>query len=50
MTIYEIYVHGEFYEVWEYSVDAHIRASQLATLYGEEAIHLEEIQVDTGSL
>lgn len=48
MTIYEIYVHGEFYEAWEHGVDAYARAVQLVHLYGESAIDVEEHQVDLG--
>jgi hypothetical protein len=48
MTIYEIYVHGEFYEAWEEGTDAYLRAMKLIPVYGEDAIYVEEHQVNLG--
>jgi hypothetical protein len=48
MTIYEIYVHGEFYEAWEYPNDAYERVVELSRVYGEEAVDIELHKVDLG--
>lgn len=42
ITIFEIYVHGEFFEVWEDAGDAYNRIVKLQDIYGAEAIFVEE--------
>jgi hypothetical protein len=41
-TIYEIYVHGEFFEAWEETQDAYNRTVKLQDVYGAEFVHIEE--------
>lgn len=45
MTVYEIYVHGEFYEAWEVS-DVYKRVVQLQSEYGDCAVKLQEKLID----